>query len=64
MIGPWKGLDGKVHDATGKAFDLEFCTVCERRALRIRAPVSGQRAGPTAQALSRWRRRRRTIRAR
>ena len=27
MIGPWKGLDGKVHDATGKMFELEFCTV-------------------------------------
>jgi hypothetical protein len=27
MIGPWKGLDGKVHDATGKTFELEFCTV-------------------------------------
>lgn len=27
MIGPWTGLDGKVHEATGKTFDLEFCTV-------------------------------------
>lgn len=27
MVGPWKGLDGKVHAATGKAFELEFCTV-------------------------------------
>jgi ketosteroid isomerase-like protein len=27
MIGPWKGLDGKVHEATGKTFELEFCTV-------------------------------------
>jgi len=27
MIGPWKGLDGKVHAATGKTFELEFCTV-------------------------------------
>ena len=27
MIGPWKDLQGKVHPATGKSFDLEFCTV-------------------------------------
>jgi len=27
MIGPWQGLDGKVHDAAGKTFELEFCTV-------------------------------------
>jgi ketosteroid isomerase-like protein len=27
MIGPWKGLDGTVHNATGKTFELEFCTV-------------------------------------
>jgi len=27
MIGPWQGLDGKVHEATGKTFELEFCTV-------------------------------------
>jgi ketosteroid isomerase-like protein len=27
MIGPWTGLDGKVHAATGKTFELEFCTV-------------------------------------
>jgi SnoaL-like polyketide cyclase len=27
MIGPWQGLDGKVHPATGKTFALEFCTV-------------------------------------
>jgi hypothetical protein len=27
MIGPWKGLDGKVHQATNKRFALEFCTV-------------------------------------
>ena len=27
MIGPWTGLDGKVHEATGKTFELEFCTV-------------------------------------
>ena len=27
MIGPWTGLDGKVHNATGKTFELEFCTV-------------------------------------
>jgi len=27
MIGPWKGLDGKVHEATGKTFELQFCTV-------------------------------------
>ena len=27
MIGPWQGLDGKVHAATGKTFELEFCTV-------------------------------------
>jgi len=27
MIGPWMGLDGKMHDATGKTFELEFCTV-------------------------------------
>ena len=27
MIGPWQGLDGKVHQATGKTFALEFCTV-------------------------------------
>ena len=26
MIGPWQGLDGKVHSATGKTFTLEFCT--------------------------------------
>ena len=25
--GPWQGLDGKVHDATGRTFQLEFCTV-------------------------------------
>jgi hypothetical protein len=24
---PWKGLDGKIHNATGKTFELEFCTV-------------------------------------
>ena len=27
MIGPWKGLDGKVHPPTNKRFELEFCTV-------------------------------------
>jgi len=27
MIGPWKGLDGKVHQPTNKRFALEFCTV-------------------------------------
>jgi hypothetical protein len=27
MIGPWRGLDGKVHAATGKTFEFEFCTV-------------------------------------
>jgi len=27
MIGPWKGLDGKVHQATNKRFTLEFCTI-------------------------------------
>jgi SnoaL-like polyketide cyclase len=27
MKGPWKGLDGKVHPATNKPFELEFCTV-------------------------------------
>jgi hypothetical protein len=27
MIGPVKGLDGKVHPPTNKPFDLEFCTV-------------------------------------
>jgi ketosteroid isomerase-like protein len=27
MIGPWKGLDGKVHQPTNKTFELEFCTV-------------------------------------
>ena len=27
MIGPWQGLDGTVHQATGKTFELEFCTV-------------------------------------
>ena len=27
MISPWKGLDGKVHAATGKTFELDFCTV-------------------------------------
>jgi ketosteroid isomerase-like protein len=27
MVGPWTGLDGKVHPPTGKAFELEFCTV-------------------------------------
>ena len=27
MVGPWTGLDGKVHPATGKTFELEFCTV-------------------------------------
>ena len=27
MIGPWKDLDGKLHDATGKTFELQFCTV-------------------------------------
>jgi hypothetical protein len=27
MTGPWKGLDGKIHQATGKKFELEFCTV-------------------------------------
>ena len=27
MIGPWQGLDGQVHEATGKTFELEFCTV-------------------------------------
>lgn len=27
MIGPWKGLDGKVHQATNKRFKLEFCTI-------------------------------------
>jgi SnoaL-like polyketide cyclase len=30
MIGPWTGLDGKVHDATGQTFELEFCTVARR----------------------------------
>lgn len=27
MIDPWKGLDGNVHAATGKTFELEFCSV-------------------------------------
>jgi hypothetical protein len=27
MIGPWRDLNGNVHDATGKTFELEFCTV-------------------------------------
>ena len=27
MIGPWKDLHGEVHEATGKTFELEFCTV-------------------------------------
>ena len=27
MIGPVKGLGGKVHPPTNKAFELEFCTV-------------------------------------
>ena len=27
MIGPVKGLDGKVHSPTNKPFELEFCTV-------------------------------------
>ena len=27
MIGPWQGLDGKVHPPTGKTFELDFCTV-------------------------------------
>jgi hypothetical protein len=27
LIGPWKGLDGKVHPPTGKTLELEFCTV-------------------------------------
>lgn len=27
MIGPWEGLDGKLRAATGKTFELEFCTV-------------------------------------
>jgi hypothetical protein len=27
MIGPWQGLDGKVHPATRKTFALEFCAV-------------------------------------
>jgi ketosteroid isomerase-like protein len=27
MVGPWQGLDGKVHEATGKTFELQFCTV-------------------------------------
>ena len=27
MIGPVKGLAGKVHSATNKQFELEFCTV-------------------------------------
>ena len=27
MVGPWQGLDGKVHAPTGKTFELEFCTV-------------------------------------
>ncbi len=27
MVGPWKDLNGKVHPPTGKAFELEFCTV-------------------------------------
>jgi hypothetical protein len=24
---PWQGLDGKVHQPTGRTFELEFCTV-------------------------------------
>ncbi|HEY6807261.1 MAG TPA: ester cyclase [Myxococcales bacterium] len=31
MIGPWKGLDGKVHPPTNKRFALEFCTVARWR---------------------------------
>lgn len=27
MIGPMRGLDGNVHPATDKPFELEFCTV-------------------------------------
>lgn len=27
MVGPVKGLDGKVHPPTNKPFELEFCTV-------------------------------------
>src|SRR5262249_53979104 len=27
MIVPWKDLQGTVHDATGKALELEFCRV-------------------------------------
>jgi ketosteroid isomerase-like protein len=27
MVGPWTGLDGQVHQPTGKTFELEFCTV-------------------------------------
>lgn len=27
MVGPWQGLDWKVHPPTGKSFELEFCTV-------------------------------------
>jgi ketosteroid isomerase-like protein len=31
MIGPWKGLDGKIHQPTNKRFSLEFCTVARWR---------------------------------
>ena len=31
MVGPWKGLDGKVHPPTNKRFSLEFCTVARWR---------------------------------
>ncbi len=27
MVGPWKDLGGQEHPPTGKAFELEFCTV-------------------------------------
>lgn len=27
MIGPLRGLDGQMHPATNKTFELEFCTV-------------------------------------
>lgn len=33
MIGPWKGPDRRVHDATEKPFELEFCTIVEENLL-------------------------------
>jgi hypothetical protein len=41
MIVSWKGLDGKVCDANGKTFELEFCTVARSQNGEI-ATTSGR----------------------